>query len=68
MLSLLLGHSDPSTTMRYYIEAKQLVLTEEVLRVCRKIEAALKTVVPSDSPHSIPNTRSWYQRRGLIQG
>jgi len=68
MLSLLLGHSNPSTTMRYYIEAKQLVLTEEVLRVCKKIEAALKTVVPSDSPHAIPNTRSWYQRRGLIQG
>jgi integrase len=68
MLALLLGHSDPSTTMRYYIEAKQLVLTEEVLRVCRAIEASLETAVPSTSPHAMPNPRSWYERRGLIQG
>lgn len=68
MLSLLLGHSNPSTTMRYYIEAKQLTLNEEVLRICRAIEAALKTAVPSASPHTMPNPRSWYQRRGLIQG
>lgn len=68
MLSLLLGHSNPGTTMRYYIEAKQLVLTEEVLRICRAIEASLKTAVPSASPQTMLNTRSWYQRRGLIQG
>ncbi len=40
MLSLLLGHSSPNTTMRYYIAAEQLDLTEEVQRIFERICAA----------------------------
>lgn len=66
MLALLLGHSDPSTTMRYYIAAKQLALPEEVKRMYAGIAATLETASASPSSHGLPNPRSWYQRRGLM--
>ena len=66
MLSLLLGHSDPSTTQRFYIAAKQFSLTDEVQRICEGIAAKLEAEPSSHSPSSLPNPRSWYQRRGLI--
>jgi len=66
MLSLLLGHSDPSTTMRYYIAAEHLSLPEEVERICAGIVAAGGTTASALS--SSPDSRSWYARRGLIAG
>jgi len=65
-LSLLLGHSDPSTTKRYYIAAKQLSLTDDVQRICEEIAAALEAIPSSASPDDLPDSRSWYRRRGLI--
>lgn len=65
-LSLLLGHSDPTTTQRYYIAAQQLELTDEVRRICEKMTAKLEASPSSHSNDNLPDPRSWYKRRGLI--
>lgn len=65
-LSLLLGHSDPTTTMRYYIAAEQLDLSSEVQHIFERISSALPVPSSLDGHHAPPNPRSWYRRRGLI--
>ncbi len=65
-LSLLLGHSSPNTTMRYYIAAEQLDLTDEVQRIFEKISAVPATT-KLDTQHSPTDARSWYRRQGLIR-
>jgi integrase len=45
MLSLLLGHSSPNTTMRYYIAKEQLDLTDEIQRIFEKISTVAATKV-----------------------
>ena len=66
MLSLLLGHSSPSTTMRYYIAAEQLDLTDEVQRIFEKI-SAVTAATKVEKQHDQIDTRSWYRHQGLIR-
>lgn len=65
-LSLLLGHADPMTTLRYYVAAKQLNLPEAVKNICQAIMEALEQSSPIETASSLPNFRSWYERRGLL--
>ena len=65
-LSLLLGHSDPSTTQRYYVAAQLLELTDEVRRICEEMIAKLEAGPSAHSQSDLPDPRSWYRRRGLI--
>jgi integrase len=67
MLSLLLGHSSPNTTMRYYIAAEQLDLTEEVQRIFERISAASAATSAVDRQHAPADARSWYRRQGMIR-
>ena len=64
-LAALMGHADPATTMRYYIAAEQLRLTEEVERICAAIAAAL-AADPVDAPPGPDDGLGWYRRRGLL--
>jgi integrase len=66
MLSLLLGHSSPNTTMRYYIAAEQLDLTDEVQRIFEKISTVTVTT-KVDIQHDPADARNWYRRQGFIK-
>jgi len=66
MLSLLLGHSSPTTTMRYYIAAERLGLPEEVQRIFERISAVSASAPAADMRSAPADARSWYRRRGLI--
>lgn len=41
-LSFLLGHADPTTTLRYYVAAEQLALPDAVKKICQGIMAAIE--------------------------
>ncbi len=63
-LALLMGHSNPATTKRYYIAADQLDLPEAVQRVFAQVENILERV--QHQPYSPPDPYRWYRRRGLL--
>jgi integrase len=65
-LSLLLGHTNPETTQRYYLAADQLDLPHEVEQICRRIEVALTAPPSVSTPRHSP--LSWYERRGYTVG
>lgn len=65
-LSLLLGHANPSTTLRYYVAAEQLALPEAVLKICQAITAALETESSVSMQSDLLDPRSWYERRGHL--
>jgi integrase len=67
MLSLLLGHSSPNTTLRYYIAGEQLDLTEGVQRIFERISAASAATSMTDRQHAPADARGWYRRQGLIR-
>lgn len=63
-LALLMGHSDPATTKRYYIAADQLDLPEAVQRVFAQVDNLLERV--QQQPYTPPDPYRWYRRRGLL--
>jgi hypothetical protein len=63
-LSLLMGHSSPETTQRYYLAAEQMNLPLEVKRICLRVQEALEGH-PSESS-SGHSPFGWYERRGYI--
>ena len=67
-LALLLGHTDPSTTQRYYLAAEQMALSEAVQQICQNIMETLTSDVSVSSPQtSAPaDGLGWYRRRGLL--
>lgn len=67
MLSLLLGHSSPNTTVRYYIAAEQLDLVEGVQRVFERISTTSTATTAADLQRAPADARSWYRRQGLIR-
>lgn len=61
-LSLLLGHTNPETTQRYYLAAEYLNLPQEVQQICLRIQKALST---TQSPPSFAHSPlGWYERKG----
>jgi site-specific recombinase XerD len=65
-LSLLLGHSSPETTQRYYLAAEQMELPREVELICRRVQEAL--TAPASAPTSHHSPLGWYERRGYSLG
>ena len=65
-LSKLLGHADPLTTLRYYIDVDQVMLTEKVREVYSKISATLEQTSHSEPRHLGVDPLQWYRRRGLL--
>ncbi len=65
-LAALMGHTDPATTMRYYVAAEQLALTADVERICAGIAAALAVPDPAPAPEGSTDNLDWYRRRGLL--
>lgn len=67
-LALLLGHTDPSTTQRYYLAAEQMALSEAVQQICQSIMETLASdvSVPSQQTFAPADGLGWYRRRGLL--
>lgn len=63
-LSLLMGHSSPETTQRYYLAAEQMNLPLEVKRICLLVQEALEKAPSEPASHYSPF--GWYERRGYI--
>ena len=63
-LSLLMGHSSPETTQRYYLAAEQMNLPLEVKRICLRVQETLET--RSSQPTSAHSPFGWYERRGYL--
>lgn len=63
-LSLLMGHSNPETTQRYYLAAEYLDLPASVYQICLRIQEALDgSKASSERAHS---PLGWYERRGYL--
>jgi len=63
-LSLLMGHTSPETTQRYYLAAEQMNLPLEVKRICLRVQEALEVLPSESTSHHSPF--GWYERRGYI--
>lgn len=63
-LALLLGHTNPETTYRYYLAAEQFDLSHEVEQICRRVEVALHAPSSPSAPAHSP--LGWYERKGYL--
>lgn len=63
-LSLLMGHSNPETTQRYYLAAEQMNLPLEVKRICLRVQEALETRSSESALAHSPF--GWYERKGYL--
>jgi len=66
-LSMLMGHASTETTQRYYLDAKQMNLPDEVQKICLRIQEAFdsqRSSVTSLHSPSLHSPFGWYERKG----
>lgn len=61
-LSMPMGHASTGTTQRYYLDAKQMNLPDEVQKICLRIQEAFDS--QRSSITSVHSPFGWYERKG----
>jgi len=61
-LSMLMGHASTETTQRYYLDAKQMNLPDEVQKICLRIQEEFDS--QGISVPSVHSPFGWYERKG----